>query len=328
MSEQRAPDPERHPPLAAARRAGRRRRARPSRRGWPRRRAVPRSRARSLPPAREGRRCSANGPRPTTPRWRASPPAEVAGEVAAYLARNNLPAEAAMAPSPAARRLRLGEPEDAVAAARPRRGQRPGLDHRRLRRHRRDRHAGDGVGPRPSGDAQPPARHPYRGAAREPTSSAATRRCGRGCARATARTACRAPSTPSPARRAPATSSRPSSSARTGRGACTSWWCANEAGRRRAPARRATGGTARRRHERRARGRAAARPRRRSRWAGARRASCRSARARSVSDRNERNWRSLVAKRFGSRARFVGIDLLEGTNVDQRARHLQPARGH
>jgi SAM-dependent methyltransferase len=35
-----------------------------------------------------------------------------------------------------------------------------------------------------------------------------------------------------------------------------------------------------------------------------------------VSDRNERNWRSLIARRFGSRARFVGIDLLEGSNVD------------
>jgi SAM-dependent methyltransferase len=35
-----------------------------------------------------------------------------------------------------------------------------------------------------------------------------------------------------------------------------------------------------------------------------------------VSDRNERNWRNLVAKRFGSRASFVGIDLLEGNNVD------------
>lgn len=36
----------------------------------------------------------------------------------------------------------------------------------------------------------------------------------------------------------------------------------------------------------------------------------------SVSDRNVRNWRSLVAKRFGSDARFVGLDLVEGTNVD------------
>jgi SAM-dependent methyltransferase len=35
-----------------------------------------------------------------------------------------------------------------------------------------------------------------------------------------------------------------------------------------------------------------------------------------VSDRNERNWRNLVAKRFGSRAVFIGIDLLEGSNVD------------
>ena len=35
-----------------------------------------------------------------------------------------------------------------------------------------------------------------------------------------------------------------------------------------------------------------------------------------VSDRNERNWRALVAKRFGDRAKFVGIDLFEGSNVD------------
>ena len=35
-----------------------------------------------------------------------------------------------------------------------------------------------------------------------------------------------------------------------------------------------------------------------------------------VSDRNERNWRSLVTKRFGGRATFIGIDLLEGSNVD------------
>jgi SAM-dependent methyltransferase len=35
-----------------------------------------------------------------------------------------------------------------------------------------------------------------------------------------------------------------------------------------------------------------------------------------VSDRNERNWRSLVTKRFGERSTFVGIDLLEGSNVD------------
>ena len=35
-----------------------------------------------------------------------------------------------------------------------------------------------------------------------------------------------------------------------------------------------------------------------------------------VSDRNERNWRNLIAQRFGHRARFVGLDLLEGANVD------------
>jgi SAM-dependent methyltransferase len=35
-----------------------------------------------------------------------------------------------------------------------------------------------------------------------------------------------------------------------------------------------------------------------------------------VSDRNERNWRSLLTKRFGRHLDFVGIDLLEGANVD------------
>ncbi len=35
-----------------------------------------------------------------------------------------------------------------------------------------------------------------------------------------------------------------------------------------------------------------------------------------VSDRNERNWRNLIAQRFGRRTRFVGLDLLEGANVD------------
>jgi SAM-dependent methyltransferase len=35
-----------------------------------------------------------------------------------------------------------------------------------------------------------------------------------------------------------------------------------------------------------------------------------------VSDRNERNWRNLVMKRFGERSTFIGIDLLEGSNVD------------
>ena len=37
----------------------------------------------------------------------------------------------------------------------------------------------------------------------------------------------------------------------------------------------------------------------------------------SVSDRNERNWRALIAKRFGARAKFVGVDLVEGGNVDR-----------
>ena len=35
-----------------------------------------------------------------------------------------------------------------------------------------------------------------------------------------------------------------------------------------------------------------------------------------VSDRNERNWRALVTKRFAGRAKFLGVDLLEGPNVD------------
>ncbi len=36
-----------------------------------------------------------------------------------------------------------------------------------------------------------------------------------------------------------------------------------------------------------------------------------------VSDRNERNWRALIARHFGERAKFVGIDLFEGSNVDE-----------
>jgi SAM-dependent methyltransferase len=36
-----------------------------------------------------------------------------------------------------------------------------------------------------------------------------------------------------------------------------------------------------------------------------------------LSDRNERNWRNLVVRRFGERSTFVGIDLLEGGNVDR-----------
>ena len=36
-----------------------------------------------------------------------------------------------------------------------------------------------------------------------------------------------------------------------------------------------------------------------------------------ASDRNERNWRALTGKRFGPHAHFVGIDLLEGPNVDR-----------
>jgi len=38
----------------------------------------------------------------------------------------------------------------------------------------------------------------------------------------------------------------------------------------------------------------------------------------SVSDRNELNWRALIERRFGPRARFIGIDLVEGSNVDRR----------
>ena len=68
-------------------------------------------------------------------------PAEVAAEVAAYLARNNLPAEAAMAPSPQLAGYDWASQKMLSLRPRPRRGQRPCLDHRRLRRHRRDRHA-------------------------------------------------------------------------------------------------------------------------------------------------------------------------------------------
>lgn len=46
----------------------------------------------------------------------------------------------------------------------------------------------------------------------------------------------------------------------------------------------------------------------------------------SLADRNERNWRSLVGKRFGDRASFVGLDLLEGANVDMVADICSPLR--
>ncbi len=35
-----------------------------------------------------------------------------------------------------------------------------------------------------------------------------------------------------------------------------------------------------------------------------------------IADRNERNWRALAAKRFDKRGKFIGIDLVEGGNVD------------
>lgn len=38
-----------------------------------------------------------------------------------------------------------------------------------------------------------------------------------------------------------------------------------------------------------------------------------------VSERNVRNWRKQVMGRFGNRAQFVGMDLLDGANVDRVA---------
>ena len=173
-------DPERHPPLAPSRRAGRRR-ARPSRRGSPRRRAARRSPA-PTSRSRKRSRCSANGRRPTTPPSRAWRRPRWRREVAAYLARNNLPAEAAMAPSPlldgydwasqkmlALRRGR-GEGSDQVSIT----GAFAGIAETGT--------AGHGVGARPSGVAEPPARHPCRGAAR-----GRHRRRLRGCVGAAAR---------------------------------------------------------------------------------------------------------------------------------------------
>lgn len=45
-----------------------------------------------------------------------------------------------------------------------------------------------------------------------------------------------------------------------------------------------------------------------------------------VSDRNERNWRALVARRFGERATFIGVDLFEGSNVDEILDICSPPR--
>lgn len=46
----------------------------------------------------------------------------------------------------------------------------------------------------------------------------------------------------------------------------------------------------------------------------------------SVADRNELNWRSVVTRHFGPRARFVGIDLVDGSNVDCRLDIAAPPR--
>jgi SAM-dependent methyltransferase len=46
----------------------------------------------------------------------------------------------------------------------------------------------------------------------------------------------------------------------------------------------------------------------------------------SVSDRNELNWRALIARRFGDKARFVGIDLVDGNNVDRQLDICAPPR--
>jgi len=37
-----------------------------------------------------------------------------------------------------------------------------------------------------------------------------------------------------------------------------------------------------------------------------------------LADRNERNWRALATKRFGKRTTFVGVDLVDGPNVDAK----------
>ena len=36
-----------------------------------------------------------------------------------------------------------------------------------------------------------------------------------------------------------------------------------------------------------------------------------------LADRNERNWRSQIAARFGPKAAFLGVDLMDGKNVDR-----------
>ncbi len=46
----------------------------------------------------------------------------------------------------------------------------------------------------------------------------------------------------------------------------------------------------------------------------------------SVSDRNERNWRGAIAKRFSGGVEFIGIDLLDGTNVDKILDICSPAK--
>jgi L-lactate dehydrogenase complex protein LldG len=117
-------------------------------------------------------------------------PNEVAGEVSNYLARNNLPAEAAMAPSPLLDGYDWAS-QQMLAAARARRGSDQVSITGAVRRHRRDRHAGDGVGPEhPVTLNLLPDTHIV--VLREAISSAATRSLGAAARSATARDACRA----------------------------------------------------------------------------------------------------------------------------------------
>jgi SAM-dependent methyltransferase len=105
-----------------------------------------------------------------------------------------------------------------------------------------------------------------------------------------------------------------------GRGACTSWWCANEGAPVTVPGGASSPNEPR--GELRVVGTSVAREielmlDRVAQALGRRAPRVLQVGSRTqVADRNERNWRNLVGKRFEGRGKFVGIDLLAGSNVD------------
>ena len=205
-----------------------RRGTRPSRARTPKRMSprMPRAHGRACPMIWSRASC---GARPT---WKAASPASPIG---AEIPATRCPLSRRARAGLRAGRAALAAGRLLAGAGRPRLGRRRTRDraapdhrrrqaghHRRILRDRRNRHAGAALRRlTPTGD-DAAARHPCRRRVRARASSPAWRRRSRWI-RQRARIRCRAPSISFPDRRAPATSSRRSCSARTARTGFTSW---------------------------------------------------------------------------------------------------------